>query len=257
MRRTLIPITAIALFACVDSGPPTATEPESTPVPAAAPGGKGKQDTNARANLVWADLVNVAAPSQPADWRPAGIQGDGRLKDGSAATGSPSNEYQGKHCGVYASIEAGIDLDFDTDAGYASLMLTACGSARLLSVFLGGSEGPPLMTGPHSIASGLAMLAPGGSRIQSQAFGVQLPGCQRLAFDDQYAGSSSPLQTRLADATTQNGPVRQWRIESRGTHRAMCIVAGNGGRFFPTGVTYFLPFSLTVTEVPYPYPVFP
>src|SRR4029077_5506785 len=58
---------------------------------------KTQVDSNSRANFVWAYPVLVNGI-----WLPAGIRGDGRLKNGSPATGTPSNEYQGAYCGVAA-----------------------------------------------------------------------------------------------------------------------------------------------------------
>src|SRR4029077_157588 len=52
-------------------------------------------DSTSRANSVWADTVLVNGI-----WLPAGIRGDGRLKNGSPATGTPSNEFQGAACGA-------------------------------------------------------------------------------------------------------------------------------------------------------------
>jgi hypothetical protein len=59
-----------------------------------------------RARFSWADSVNVGTAAQP-QWVPAGIRGDGRLRRGDPATGSPSNEYQGDFCGISALVARG------------------------------------------------------------------------------------------------------------------------------------------------------
>jgi len=55
--------------------------------------------------------------------------------------------------------------------------------------------------------------------------------------------------------------VRTWRIETRGSHSAMGVVpiCSSKGKcsLGPTGTTYYLPFVLTITEVPYPFPTYP
>ena len=54
--------------------------------------------------------------------------------------------------------------------------------------------------------------------------------------------------------------VRTWRIETRGSHRAMGAAQICDGRkcsLGPTGTTYYLPFVLTITEVPSPFPMYP
>jgi hypothetical protein len=65
------------------------------------------------------------------------------------------------------------------------------------------------------------------------------------------------LITRLPDVPGANGYVKQFRVQSQGSHRAECIDLGNGGKLIDTGVSHFAPFSYTVTEVPYPYPSYP
>jgi hypothetical protein len=66
---------------------------------------------------------------------------------------------------------------------------------------------------------------------------------------------------RLPNVVDELGrSVRQWRIETRDTHRAMGAVKDtsrkNSGEI-PTGTTYFMPWRMTVTEVPYPFPIYP
>ena len=137
-------------------------------------------------------------------------------------------------------------------------MQAACGGRRQFNFFLQGPSAAPTPAAPRTIARELWLLGPGESRIQFEGFGVQLPGCANLMFDDQYPPSSSTRQTRLPDVTRPDGRiVRQWRIESQGTHQAVCLVFKTNGSIKSMGPWYFLPFAVTVTEVPYPYQNYP
>ena len=215
----------------------------------------GHVDQNPRAVLSLADSIFV---SDSGRFVPAGIRGDGRVRDGTAAPAGKSSEYQGDWCGVSARFELGTDLNADPDAGYSASTMSACGSKRQYRFYLSGPSLAPTVSGPHSIASGLATRAVGQSVLQPEGFGVQLTNCQRLMFDSQYPPSATVRQTRLSDTIdTQGRSVRRWRIESEGSHRAMCLVPGKGNSLVPTGVTYFLPFRITIVEVPYPYSVYP
>jgi hypothetical protein len=216
---------------------------------------KGKPvDTNSRANLVWADSVlmngNMVA---------AGIGGDGRLKDGSPSSGSPSNEYQAAWCGVSAFFASGTDLNFKPNSSWTTSMQSACGSQRLYTFYWNGPDAPGTTNGPHSIAYGLGSLTVGQSVSQSEAFGVQLQGCDILMFSDsaRYTPSNSPRQTRLPDVIVNGVTERQWRIESQGTHQGACVTYNHNGSVKSVGPWYVLPFSLTVTEVSYPWSSYP
>ena len=252
LTRTVSKLVALAVvIGCTDNAVRPADIPQV--VRQAVAGGKVDQDT--RANMVWADQVVIDGVDTP-----SGIRGDDRNKYGQFAL--PSDEYQGTHCGVRAYIFNGPKqngtLDFDNDTGWQFTMQSSCGPARKLQLFQNGPENPPLISGPHSTAYGIWQLAAGATRLQGQEFGVQLTGCQRFSFDDAYPPANHVRVTRLPDVTRTDGlVVRQWRIESQGSHRAMCINAGPGGRFTPSGVSYFLPFSVVVTEVPYPFPTYP
>ena len=190
-------------------------------------------------------------------WEPAGIRGDGRQSDGSQAQGPLSNEYQGGYCGVHGVLELGATAEMDPDAGYTATMQSACGAARNYTFYLSLPSTSATALAPlhraNDIADGLAV---GASRVRAGGFGVQLPGCTTLLFDDSYPPASSQLHTRLPDVMVEGHLVRQWRVESRATHRAMCLTLVRG-KSVPTGVTYYLPFELTVTEVLYPYPTLP
>lgn len=248
MKRSVLcgslAITALLAGAC-QNGPTLSPVGADSPL-FAKPGGGGKADTDARANLVWSDAPHGFTP---------GIEGDKRSRDGS--TTGTLDEYQGSYCGVYAKLFAGgigsEDLDADFDAAYASDMLSSCGAARSLTLHLGGSLGD-VVFGPHFIVRWLTHLAVGESRLQYMGFGMQQPSCQRVMFDSQYSGASDARITRLDDA----GPsARQWRVESQGTRAAQCLELKRNGTLYPVGDPIFLPFSFTVTEVPYPYPTYP
>jgi hypothetical protein len=215
----------------------------------------GSKDT-ARANMLFADSVNTAAPGNPSVWSPAGIRGDGRDKFGQPSTFS---EYQGNYCGVSAVLGAAVSsLNADTDFGYTSSMATACGSpARLYRFYYDGAATPAYSFGPHHTVMNLGTLAVGQSLSEDVWYGVQQPNCGRLWFSNTYPPSNNVVVTRLADVVGPNGVSRQWRVESTGSHRAMCVVPGNGGKFINTGVSHFLPFSYVITEVLPPAPVYP
>lgn len=244
MRRTLASLIVFSAVACSTDSTPTS--------PAELPGvrmGKSPAPAISRALLVFSDNVNVAAPGQPEDLRPAGITGDGRLRDGNASTGVPSNEYQGGLCGVSANIENGPrqtgDLDYTPDLDYTST--TACGARRYYNFFLGGTGAAPTQASPHSRVSAIWALTVGQTALKGQGFGVRLANCNLLMFNSQYGGDDLTV-TRLDDGT---GP-RRWTVASQGAHMAACVIPkkGAGLPYAPTGTRYYLPFHLSVTEVP-------
>ena len=249
---------AMLAAGCSDQGTDVAGPRGSAPAFA-----KTQIDSNSRANFVWVDSVLVNGV-----WVAAGIRGDGRLKDSSPATGTPSNEYQGRYCGVAADLSTvgtapSGDLNYTPGIGYTSSMQTAChGGPRVYQFYLSSDSAhlnpSALASGPHSIARGLANLAPGAVVTQWEGFGIQQSNCPNLMFNDAFPPSQSLRYTRLADVVVGGRTVRQWRIESHGSHVAACVANGaKPGTYVPTGVTYFVPFALTVTEVPYPYPSYP
>lgn len=220
---------------------------------------RAKVDSNSRADFVWADSILFNGV-----WVPAGIRGDGRLKDGSPASGAPSSEYQGGWCGVAATLAtAGIapggDMNYTPGIDYTSSMQIPChGGPRVYEFYLSSDSAhlnpSPVASGTHSIARGLANLAAGAVVTQWEGFATTC----FLMFNDAFPPSQSLRYTRLADVVVGGRTVRQWRIESQGSHIAACVVAGaKPGTYVPTGVTYFVPFALTVTEVPYPYSSYP
>ncbi len=207
------------------------------------------------ANLVWAETINVAAPQELPNWQPALLTGDGRDKFGQLSSAS---EYQGQFCGVAATVANGLNVDPNTY--YSSTMAAACGQARVYRFYMGigGRESAPLEFGPHHTVVDIGTVAVGSSANRSTYYGVQQPNCQRFVFDDIYPPANHIRVTRLPDVASANGlPARQWRVESQGSHRAMCIVTGKAGRLISTGVSYYLPFAYSVTEVPQPSPAYP
>jgi hypothetical protein len=243
-------LAGMAAASCFDAS----SHQTSLEAPAGIVAARINVDTLPRANLVWADSVIVNGVTVA-----AGIRGDGRLKNGAPSTGSPSNEYQGAWCGVGAFARDGTDLNFTPNVNWTTSMQPACGSQRLYNFYMNGPNGAPTASGPHSFAFGLWTLAIGQSATPTEAFGVQLPGCDLLMFSDsaRYAPANSPRQTRLQDVVVNGVTQRQWRIETQGSHQAACVVYNRNGTVKSVGPWYFLPFSLTVTEVKYPWSSYP
>jgi len=216
-------------------------------------------DTHSRANLVWQDAVDVGMPSVP-NIVPAGIRGDGKDKFGQAA--APANEYQGDYCGVRAFIydQRGEDgnLNPDPDTYYTSAMDLKCGSARKMAVYLAGPDSTPVMTGPMFLIDAIWKLGPGAVVVQPMDFGVQdnTSSC-RFSFNAAYTFASNVRLSRLSDVQVEGVTARQWRLESQGTHKAACLATQPNGRYVDTGTRYYLPFAVTITQVPYPYTTYP
>jgi len=214
-------------------------------------------DTNSRVNLVFDATVNVAAPGETQVNAPSGIQGDGRDKNGTAASIS---EYQGKFCGVASRIfwsgtNFSGDLTFDADMDY-NISHSCGGVARMLNFYLtyqpGGSLGAVHAVGTFTNIRQVMQMSPGEVRSQSTHFNyLGLSDCTRLDFDAAWTGASNVTVTRLPD---ENG-ARRWRVESQYPHMAMCTVS-KGQNYLPKSLKY-LPFAFTATEIPYPYPSYP
>jgi hypothetical protein len=82
--------------------------------------------------------------------------------------------------------------------------------------------------------------------------------CGELDFSAAYSGSSNARLTRLPDGTDSNGAaIRRWRLESQGTHTAACVMMQSNGKFVDSGLRYYLPFGVTITQVRYPSPTYP
>jgi hypothetical protein len=249
----ILSLTCGVAVACTDGRP---ADPVGPQVSSVRLGRSVKVDTS-QANLVWDDSINVAAPGSPDSWTPAGIRGDGRNRYGTSSTFS---EYQGKFCGFvgYLGVDVGSALNAEPDFGYTNSMATACGSpARLYRFYYDGAATPTYSSGPHHTVLNLASLAVGQTMFEEVWFGVQQTGCQRLDYNDSYSPSSSAAVTRLPDIPTAAGPARQWRVSSRGSHRAMCLIPGKGSAAWITNGSHFLPFAFTITEVRPPAGVYP
>jgi hypothetical protein len=248
MRKVLLTTPLICfVIAC-------SAEKVTTPVTRLAdPGARfsqGSKRTDSRANFVFADSVNVGAAGGAPQWTTTGIKGDGRLKNGIASSGSPSNEYEGGSCGVYAVLGPTATFNIDPDINWTSSMQSTCGGRRLFNFYLNGLNGTPTAIGPHSVVDSFSALAVGATGSREARFGVQLSTCDGLRFTDAFPPSNNALVTRLPDVATPTGIGRQWRIESQGSHLAACIVVGKAGRVSATGVYYYLPFSIAIIEEP-------
>ena len=246
-RQRMLLCCGSALLATACHEAPTVSDPDKLGIdPVASKGGPDRVDSDSRVAIVWAADPHGLSP---------GVEGDGRARDG--GTSGTLNEYQGAFCGVYAKLYSGPgesgDLNADFDALVTSESLSTCGPPRSLLFHLGGSLGD-VRFGPHFVVHDLTHFAPGESRLQVVGFGIQQPNCQRVRFDSQYPGASDARVSRLDDASTT---VRRWRVESQGAHTARCTLLDKRGNLYPVGDPIVLPFSYTVTEVPYPYPRFP
>jgi hypothetical protein len=251
-------LAALAIAGCSDR--PQPTEPTSLPRGAEPLFAGAKAELRSRANLVFANEVTVGGVAQA-----AGIRGDERLKDGSAAGPGAPTEYQARHCGVIAWIANGRNesgsLTFDPDSDYSDSMEADCGPARFYNFYLGGPTAAPTPATPMSYSRAIWSLGPGESHSIYEGFGPVGP-CDLLQFNYAYPPSNNVLVTRLPDVQVQNASgatvtARQWRIESQGSHRAACLTYSKNGTPQYSGVTYYLPFAITVTEMPYPYTSFP
>jgi hypothetical protein len=214
------------------------------------------KDVWSRAVLVWDDSVTINGVAVA-----AGIRGDGRNRFGQAA--APVNEYQGDFCGVRGFIydqsgESG-NLEFDSDTYYLASMAPACGASRSLSFYLAGQSAAPIIASPHVLGTAIWPLLNGESRLVAQRFGMQnTTSCGELDFNSVYSGSNNVRLTRLSDGTDAGGlAVRRWRIESQGNHTAACVKMQANGKFADSGLRYYLPFGVTITQVRNPSPTFP
>ena len=138
-------------------------------------------------------------------------------------------------------------------------MSPSCGAARYMNFFLNGTNGAPLVAAPHILGTSIWTLASGASKVVSQRFGMQqTTSCGELDFNSQYSGASNVKVSRLSDGIDAAGAVvRRWRIESQGNHVAACVKMQSNGKFVDSGLRFYLPFGVTVTQVRYPYPKFP
>jgi len=215
---------------------------------------KPNADTNSRMNYVLATQVDVSPAGSPANLQPAGIIGDGRLRDGSSAAGGDS-EYQGNFCGTVAWVYSMPDPNGSPGTGMLRFQpgygTNPCGDKRY---YLMNLDGVWTRVDPLSRVPDVYWMSVGQTILSVEGFGIDLPDCQVLKFDPAVGGDNVSV-TRL-DAGT--GP-RRWLLRSHGAHMAACTVLrvkGPNG-WIPTGKKYYLPFAITITEVPYPSPTYP
>ena len=211
---------------------------------------KRDADTNSRVNYVVANQVDLA---------PAGITGDGRLRDGTSANGADS-EYQSRFCAATGSIANMLqpngapgtgDLFFDPGDGSVP-----CGARRY---FVANLDGVATQIAPDSRAAAIWSISVGQAvtiafsmDTRTYATDPGITNCVVLEFDARYGGDNIRV-TRLDDGLA---PPRKWLLKSQGSHRAACANPTRKG-FVASGKTYYLPFAITLTEVPYPPPHYP
>ena len=220
--------------------------------------------TDTKPSVIWTDMVNVAPANEPAVWEPALITGDYRARDGSPLPqGESSGEYFANFCGVDGFMQDSrmtypqAALNMDADHLYdAASMDGPCGGRRYYQFFFGGRAAAPLQFAPQHFALRLGDLAVGESIVEEVHFGIQQANCSALHFNDAYSPASSALVVRLPDSVVAGIPSRRWRVQSQGSHRAMCTMFSNKGPK-PTGVTHYLPFAFTVIELYQPFARFP
>jgi hypothetical protein len=221
---------------------------------------KPNGDYNSRANYVVEDFTNVSAPGSTPILVPSGLRGDGRLRDGTASTSN--SEYQGGYCGsngvIYNGLltNTGTDDSGDLNIAPDGLHGGYCGEPRYYDFYFGGAGAAPTRAAAATRLFAIWALAVGSPQSRAAAFHVHLPECTQLVYDDAVTPSQSLRVTRLPDVESGSGTVRQWRIESQGTHMATCRIQKSLKRYV-VGQSYYMPLSMVVTEVPWPFPTYP
>ena len=227
----------------------------------------GNVDNTSRARFSWDDSINVGTPSAPA-WAPAAIRGDGRLRDGSpAVAGGPSNEYQGSFCSVNAVIGSGTgnenaQLYIDPDRFASASLPASCQPTRSYRFYVNvnGPTATPSLVHPSSLVPDLSLMAVGETRVQSFHGGTMEELGFAIWWDPAYPPAKGVLVTRLPNVVDELGrSVRQWRVETQGTHQAVLVVPNSGKKpgSTVTSTFYTAPWAMTVTQVPYPFATFP
>jgi hypothetical protein len=215
---------------------------------------KPNADTKSRVNYVIANQVDVAPAGSPANMQPAGIIGDGRLRDGSSAAGGDS-EYQGNFCGTNGWFYSQPDPSGAQGSGLLRIQpgygTNPCGEKRF---YLMNLDGVWTRVDPLSQVPGVYWIGTGQAILSTMGFGIELPNCQIVKFDP-AVGGDNVIVTRLDGGT---GP-RRWLLRSHGAHMGSCVALAKKGpvTWVPTGKKYYLPFSMTLTEIPYPSPTYP
>jgi hypothetical protein len=216
---------------------------------------KPNTDTNSRLNYVISNQVDVSQVSSTPNIQTAGIVGDGRLRDGSSANGGNS-EYQARYCGSVGLIESvnsragalpfGM-AEVQPAGGYTAL---CTGIARYFSANLDGLW--TTINAQIRVAQ-VWQLSVGQTITTTATVAPNLSNCTIFEFDPAYGGSNISV-TRL-DAGI--GP-RQWILRSQPPHMGACVIGVKGPSVWkPTGKKYYLPFAITITEIPYPAPSYP
>lgn len=229
------------LAGCADS----ATQPDSAMAPVFAPGGTGV--ALSEAHVVMEATVNSGTAAAPV-WIDTRLDGDGRDRFGQAS--AAAGDYQGGHCGVRTIVYdqrpvGGVTFDPDTYYDAAS-MSGPCGAPRSLVFDLGSG---PISSAAQVRVPELWQFSAGETRLLVVSIGGPGLPCQ-LWFDASATGSNRARATRLPDGAAG---VRRWLVESQGNHRAACLSQNpKSGKLIDTGTRYYLPFAMTVTQVPPP-----
>ena len=220
-------VTALLVMAACVADEPTAPRVDAHVITANA---AGNVDNTARARFTMADSINVGTPSAPV-WVPAAVRGDGRLRDGSpAAPGGLSNEYQGNVCSVNAVIGSGLKgegYQFFLDmARFASSTLPAsCLPTRSNRYYVNGSDQAPVNASTAVSIANVSSMSVGQTMVQPFHSGTMAQLGYGLFWDDAYPPASGVLVTRLPNVVDEYGrSVRQWRVESRGSHKAVLVL---------------------------------
>lgn len=258
LRLSLASLFLFVVVGCGDATSPAERSP-SKPQLAKQPGPMDSQVI-----VVWDDAVDAV---------PTGIRGDGR-----DATGQPTidgaNAYQGSYCGVWGVVyslkgESG-NVRFDPDTYYdGPSMSAACGGRRSQVIYpsnAGALLGPAQASYSEAIFYAVWQLALGQSSNTEMRIGpVPLPDGTICTLDYNhaaYVGSNSAFATRLPDVQVTNSAgattARQWRVVSQGNHNGECLVKNpRSGNLVDSGRQVYLPFAVTITEMPAPYLTFP
>jgi hypothetical protein len=232
----IILVAAGAAFGCDASAPLGPDGPLFNNGKGGGKGGGGGSTTSdvIQVRLDWDDhlVVDVGGAATP-----AGVRGDGR--DATGAVGSSA--YQDGLCGVSAIVRTGSrsggELAFDA---YSA---DGCDDLRVHHFYMDGAGSAPHTAATKTIAPGLWWMQVHETNEHSEGFHVGLPQCSRVMYSAAL-GTDDPRRTRLADVDG----ARQWRIESQGSHRAVCVYTARGKEQVGQ-VSAPMPFAFTVTEV--------
>ena len=254
--------TTVLVMAACATDEPTATRADPHLTTANA---TGNVDNTARARFTMADSINVGTTSAPS-WVPAAVRGDGRLRDGSPATpGGLSNEYQGNVCSVDAVIGSGMKGEgyqffLDMSRFAFSTLPASCQPTRANRYYVNGPSQAPANASTLVSIPGVSAMSVGQTMIQALHSGTMAELGYALWWDDAYPPASSIVVTRLPNVIDEYGrSVRQWRVASRGLHKAVLVLPATSKKSGPTITNTFpyMPWAMTITEVPYPLPPSP